>query len=352
MKPNELQELFDKALYECLSREDVSVQDIEKLSSRLEETMPNIVDDIVDLLYRSLSKIAPSMLRERRAFLKGFQKRHYKLWKKGLNLLEAYLVVAYEIGENFNKNYREDASRVQDYVFEALTRLHARAVHIGFEVLTLLFSGFADGAHARWRTAHEIAVVANFLASHGGETAKRYLEHEVIESYKAMVQFQDYAEALGYEGYSDEELFQTTALRDRLCAQYGKEFGTVYGWAAEALSNQQPKLSDIEKASGMDHLRPYYRMASHNVHANPKGIRFRLGLSDRSELLLAGPSNYGLPEPAHGIAISVLQVTIPMLNTKMNIDTLVMAKIMQKYVDDIGVAFLETDRAMKSEDKA
>ena len=79
-------------------------------------------------------------------------------------------------------------------------------------------------------------------------------------------------------------------------------------------------FADIEKASGLDHLRPYYKMASHNVHANPRGISFHLGLSDGSDILLAGPSSYGLTDPAHGAAMSVHQATIPMLSLVTNVE--------------------------------
>jgi hypothetical protein len=43
----------------------------------------------------------------------------------------------------------------------------------------------------------------------------------------------------------------------------------------------------------LDYLRPYYKLASHNVHAQPKGILFKLGLVQNQDILLAGPSNYG-----------------------------------------------------------
>jgi hypothetical protein len=351
VKPDHLQKLFEETVYRSLAEKATSDQELEKLASRLQKALPDIIDKIAAQMatrvYRRLLKTAPAMLRENRAARRDFEKRHYELWKKGLDLLESYLVVASEIGDTLNSHYRKRAARTRDYLFEALTRLHARAVQVGHEVLALLSGGFADGAHARWRTAHEIAVVANFLARHGKETAKRYLEHEAIESCKAMHEYEKHADELGCEHFSAEEISRAEALRDTLCQQYGEEFQTSYGWAAEALSNKRPTLKDIEEGSGMAHLRPYYRMASHNVHPNPKGIKFRLGLADGSDLLLAGPSNYGLADPAQCIALAILQATEPMLMTKETIDTQVMAAIMQKFVGDIADAFLQTHRAME-----
>lgn len=352
MNPDELQKLFEKTMAQALRERGVGDSELDEIGGKLAETIPGISDDIASLLYKSLRKSTKSMLKERRRYLKGFEKRHYSLWKNGIDLLESFLVVAFELGENFNRYYRSAASENQDFIFEALTRLHARAIHVGFEVLCLLRAGFADGAHARWRTAHEIAVVSDFLAANDQCVAKRYLEHEVIDSYRAMKQYQEYAEQLKQEKFTEEEVGNLKKLHDRLCETYGKEFKTPYGWSAEVLGKKKPTFADIEKASGLDHLRPYYKMASHNVHANPKGIRFRLGLSDGADILLAGPSNYGLADPAHGLSISVLQSTIPMLNLVTNMDAIVMGKILTKYVDDIGLVFIETHRFMDEHDVA
>jgi hypothetical protein len=352
MNPDELQKLFDASLRQVIEERGISDAEVDALSGKMPDIVPGISDEIALILYKSLRKSSRSMLRERRRYLKAFEKRHYSLWKDGIDLLESFLIAAYELGENFNRHYRDEAAKNQDYIFEALTRLHARTIHVGFEVLSLLCSGFADGAHARWRTVHEIAVVSNYLAENDQRVARQYLEHEAIESYRAMRQFQDYAEQLGYEKYSEEEVADLKQVYEELCEMYGESFGTRYGWSAEALGKKRPTFADIEKASGLDHLRPYYKMASHNVHANPKGIKFCLGLSDGADILLAGPSNYGLADPAHGLAISILQATVPLLNLVINIDSVVMGKILTKYVDDIGEAFISIHRAMLKHDEA
>ena len=52
-----------------------------------------------------------------------------------------------------------------------------RAAGVAHEVLALLRAGFPDGAHARWRTLYELAVVAHVLAAGNRGTASRYLAH-------------------------------------------------------------------------------------------------------------------------------------------------------------------------------
>ena len=61
----------------------------------------------------------------------------------------------------------------RDYVFEALSRLLARACRIAEEVLVLLKAGYGQGALARWRALHEVAVVADLIAENGEDCAER-----------------------------------------------------------------------------------------------------------------------------------------------------------------------------------
>jgi len=56
--------------------------------------------------------------------------------------------------------------------------------------------------HARWRALHEVAAVADFLAPLGTDTAVRYFAREGIETWRAMVEFQKYAERLGDASYA------------------------------------------------------------------------------------------------------------------------------------------------------
>jgi hypothetical protein len=355
-----LQKLLIEAITEVIRDECVSDEQLSKLSETIGNEVEPISNSVAKILYKALRKRMNHMLRSQRRAYKGFEKRHYLRWKEGIDFLEAFMVLAYELGANFNQQYRIEASNTQDYLFEALTRLHARAVQIGFEVLLLLSKGFADGAHARWRSAHEIAIVSNFLATNGQDVAKRYLDYEVIESYEAMRQFQKYAESLGYDKFPEEDLAHLRKICESLAEKYGPSYYNEHkynehGWAAKALGKEgrkdRVKISDIEKAVELDHYRPYYRMASQNIHASPKGSRIRLGLRSGEELLLAGPSNYGLFDPAYGIAVSVLQSTVPLLTMKKSLDAIVMSKVLEKYVANIENAFGKVDNEMKKENE-
>jgi hypothetical protein len=224
----------------------------------------------------------------------------------------------------------------QPVLIDILTRLHARACQITHEILCLMSAGLADGAMARWRTLHEIAVISFLLKEHGEELAIRYRLYEIVESYKASRDYNARCDQLGYEPLDEFELLEIKQQYDRVIQEYGSSFGKQYGWASDVLGSEHPSFAALERKVGIDHLRGHYGMASYNVHANPKGIFFNLGLMDENALLLAGPSNSGLADPGHAAAISLLQVSTVIGTIEPNLDRLVVLRILQKISDEIG----------------
>ena len=247
----------------------------------------------------------------------GFEERLRVRWGEALNQLEQFIQVNIELGEETVQDRKEEFSSDEDYVFEALVRLHARACQISNEVYVLLESGYADGAHARWRALHEVAIVTYFIKQEGKETAKRFLDYRHLEDYYEAKNYQGHCEVLGYESLPEEKLETMKENRDTLVARYGPPFddgGYGYGWAAHHFDNKGASLGRLEEEVDLDHLNPFYKMASNSVHAGSKGTKHRLGLlNQEAQPLLAGPTNYGLADPAQSTAISLNQVTTALL---------------------------------------
>ena len=155
-----------------------------------------------------------------------------------------------------------------------------------------------DDAHARWRALHEMSVVSHFISEKGQDIAERYLLHDTVQRYKLALKHREYRERLNEQPISQEEFDELKAEHDKLVERFGRSFKEEYGWAASALGKGRPTIWDIEESVALEHLRPYYRMASANVHANAHGVYYRLGANPlTSEMLLAGPSIFGLAEP-------------------------------------------------------
>lgn len=344
-----LHELLESTIQKTLESRQIEQHMYDELESRITEMIPGLSDEIASDILVRVKENADLRLREHQRDRKGFEKRLKERWKCPLDLLDLLIAVTVESGTEFNQKFRNDSVASGDAVFEALTRLHARACQVSGEVLALMCAGFADGAHARWRPLHEMAVVASLIEEHGQELAERYLLHENIQQYKLACEYQRFSPRLCFESLSKETLEGLKAHRDELVDRFGEAFESPYGWAASAMGKRKPKFTEIEQQVQLDHLRPYYKMASDNVHANSHGASYRLGLhsTEQGGVLLAGPSNVGMADPGQLTAVSLLQITTTMLSTRSVFDCVVTMKILEKLTDEVGVAFLKVHQELE-----
>lgn len=334
---------------------EMTEEDIDRVNSEfsaLEENIPAVMESLIDDMSLKILKTleetwSAETYREELA-RQEFEQRLQERWGPGIDKLKLFLAIAREFGANLNRTFRNEPHERISALVEVLTRLHARGCQVTEEILCLMSAGLADGAMARWRTLHEIAVVAFFLKEHGEEVAQRYIDHQIVESYGAACDYEACCTRLGYEPMSEAEFAEIRQAYDSVLEKYGPSFKKRYGWATGALASKDPSFKEIERRAGIDHLRGHYRMASHSVHANPKGVFFKIGLVDESACLLAGPSDMGLTDPGHGAAISLLQITTELGLMKPNLDTLVVLRILQRLSDTLGEALGEAQQDLES----
>ena len=237
----------------------------------------------------------------------AFEARLEARWGRGLDLADLVVHYISQCGIWANDLLRPEAAAAQDYKFEALIRLHGKAVMTASEVLLLLWSGYSSGAMARWRTLHEVWVVFELLAEGDGELSRRYLAHEKVESLKGMEEYEQTWETLGFE-QPDWEPAEREETHNALKEEFGKAFLKDYGWAAEPLGIRQPRFKHLQERAGLHHWRGFYRMASHGTHANPKGVTWNIQGYETTDLVWAGPSNAGLVDPAQCSLIALANV--------------------------------------------
>jgi Family of unknown function (DUF5677) len=175
-------------------------------------------------------------------------------------------------GEYFNREFRPKAAATNDFQFEALVRLQAGAVRVAGEVYALLLAGYASGAHARWRTLHEIAVTALFIAQEDKETAERYVHHRFVKSYEDALEYQKHAGKLNAKPITRKEMRKIKDDYKAVLARYGQDFRRRNAWAVPALLRRNPELKGanigfehLQSAVNIQHWTPYHRMASHAV---------------------------------------------------------------------------------------
>lgn len=193
--------------------------DFERLAERLEDltqtSSPRFEGEVVRELERLTEDASQEMAslllkntdkeaKELRKFRDGFEARLQNTWNKSLNLFEIVQTLCLQLGADLNEQWRSRLPTDGDFVFEALRNLHGRACLTASEVHSLLRSGHATGGMARWRTLHEIAVVAFFISEQGSDVARRYLEHDTVQRFKVAQQYQQFAQRLGHPPLSAE----------------------------------------------------------------------------------------------------------------------------------------------------
>lgn len=312
----------------------------------IEEMIDNLIPKVSIIVKESLVSSANTMLKEHRSLSNEFVERNISRWAEAFDLLETLIVICTESGEEFNRSYRPQAVSEDDLVFDLVVRHHARACHIANEILCLLKNGFADAAQARWRALHEVAATAMFIAKHGKECAERFYYHEVVDSYNGMLEHKKFEHRLQAKGPTVEEIAECKVQFDLLIKKYGKKYADNYGWASDVFPNHNKVgFGAIEKDVQLDHMRPYYKWASQNIHTGSKAMRNRLGLCETDEdILLVGQSNSGMTDPAHATAISLMQITVTLLFLKPTFDHIVFSKIVQDYSHEVGDVFLKIDK--------
>jgi hypothetical protein len=333
--------LFDHLLREIIDRLPAGTN---------ADEMPALIDLTADTaasaIVKQLRRTRRGMLAEHRAIRRGFETRLRDPWGPAFDLLETLYVIAMEGGENYVARVVDQANAEDDYVFTVLARLHARACHVVSEIYALLRTGHGAGAHARWRTLHEIAVVASFVADRGQDVARRYLEHVGVTAWHDAQDYQSFAPRLGMEPYSAEEMDELDRVRAELIAKYGKDFDRDWGWAAAELAPLQPTLRSLELAVDLDCWRPNYRVASHGVHGGPRALLSRLGVPDAVGTLIVGPSNAGLSDAGQDAAITLRVICTRLLAHRADLEGSTTARIIGLFAQDTVDAFVRAEQEM------
>ncbi|HEX8875742.1 MAG TPA: DUF5677 domain-containing protein [Phycisphaerales bacterium] len=247
-----------------------------------------------------------------------------------LRCLEAF---SYQCGAELNAiSWHQEPNR--QATRDVLIRLHAHSCRVFSEILTLLEAGYADGAHARWRSLHEVAVIALFLQKHGDQAATLYREHEAVDAWHGAKEYEKVAAKIKHEPLGPETMGQLKSRYDAAIARHGPSFKTTYGWAAVLLKVSRPGLRELETAVGVEHLRSFYMWASQQVHAPAKAFTSCLGtLPGQPKFMLAGASNVGLLDPAQSAAISLSQVLAALLLELETVDAPVCSQLAGRLVD-------------------
>ncbi len=333
--------LIEAVITEAVARRLTTLSEDEFLKVAL-DVAPKFGESAAETFLPIIKNDARKGLRRSRKQREGFEKRLGKHWAEPLHLLELLVELADEFIDDVIGDQESAEHDPGDHTFDALVAIHARGCQMSRAILALLRSGFADDAHARWRSLHELAAISCFISKHREEdVAERFLLHEIIQQRKLALAYQKHEVRAKLDPLRQEELDELHERYASLLTRFGRSFSTEYGWAASALVGKEATLANIEADVKLDHYRPYYQMASHNVHGGSHAALFKLGIGETDRtVLLAGPSNQGLADPGHVVALSLTQMTAALADAYPTVDRLVSVTVMNILQRETGEAFL------------
>jgi hypothetical protein len=311
------------------------------------ESLDKHAGDIFILLLKSLEKRVKARSKRR----EEFEKKIYREWKKPVDLLEGLIDFCLYIGEKKKNELNRDG--VFNNKHAALVKIHARSLLISNEIVTLVRGGYADGAHARWRSLFELEVIAGFLSEQKVWVSERYLKHETMRGYEQLRNYQEYCSRLGYDPFSEAETKQMQRERDLLMEKYGKDYKYKAGWGwipCEVVKDRT--IQGLARYVKVDHFLPYYDLSSNEIHGGPKGF-YHMGLPKhlRTCTMLAGPSIFGMADSIHSTAISLQRATTYLIKQKAAASNIIEMKTLMKIVDNIGQSSLTVHRNLEPNDQ-
>lgn len=311
----------------------------------------NLSKPLSDNVIANLKKDAEKMLKEQREYEKGFEARLYNRWKVPIDLMESLIRISMESG---SKKWEKlaNSSKTGQAKASALIQIHARALSISNEILSLIKSGYADGANARWRSLLELGVIAFFLKDNTDDIAQRYLDNVIIRKYKESRDYQEYHKRLGEEPLEDQDLVLLKNQKDSLIKKYGEDFDKKdYNWIPYSVLRDR-NFRGLIKHVKLDHFLPYYNFSTNSIHGSSRGFH-RLGLTNKTQekILLAGASDYGHADPLQNTALLLSHVTMCLLLLESDFESMLNVQIMNRYFKEIGETASKIQKEIEKEEE-
>jgi hypothetical protein len=159
-----------------------------------------------------------------------------------------------------------------------------------------------------------VAVIAALISEYGrqpghADLADRFLDHAVIGQYRQAGHWQRSGPGLGWPPLPAETMRELKQRHDRLIRHYGRDYRADYGWATRLI---EPPLTfaALEAKADMGYLRYLYVTGSHLIHASAHGMTLTVpSQGDPASLMLTGPSDTGLAQPAQASLNTLIAVT-------------------------------------------
>lgn len=320
----ELQVKFKKIVDEM----EIHIEEYGKLmEEEMSDFTTHISDELSQLIYTNLITTFKKFRKFKENERALINEDILNAWNKSFENLEMTLFMTQEIIESYANN--EEVNNTSKNL--VLIKLLSKGCQIFSEIIILLNNGLPDGAYARWRSLHEITVIAEYLSDKSEETFEKFIDHQHVQDYKHARKLKEDTNHLFQFEVTDEEYNIICENYNYVVNKYGRSFKNDYGWAYEFFDQKRIHFSDLEHAVDFDNIRSHYKMSSDTIHTNSRGLFYNVGLFSKSEFdLLIGPSIHGLSIPISLVSTSItllLTNVLLKINDEVVMDELVYLKI-------------------------
>jgi hypothetical protein len=310
----------------------------EAVSKAVPEAVGAAADIIVDELLQNAGENAAQLRTEQANRIQSVQ----RMWGVALDELDFLRNLVLEWGhEAFELRSGPYASPNTAF---ALNRLLARAYDVVGEIVVLGRNGYADGALARWRSLHELCVIAMFLSKQSDRCAVMYLSHHRVEELKLLDVDRSSGTANAKDIHSDRRIGRLRREKTALVARFGKAFAGNYGWASVALGQARTTFRELESQVGLNLLRRGYQRANSTVHGGALATLTRISLSDSTIDGAAVPPAYGCEIAANYATASLSMLVAELCLATENADLLTMSAVVHKHAMRIRESIAETQK--------
>lgn len=342
-EPYYIENAIQKFLKETKSKYERQEAEFDKIiDEKLNTTIENIAKNTFDEIYKyCISDNTDLKNREKEIYNKIADN-----YKDGIKLFEGFIELNAQISSITYGKYFKLFNTFDDHIkLDTLIAIHVRACQVANEILVLIKNGYADGAHARWRTLHELSVTFLYLYNSDYEIIHMYNDYEIIEKYKKAKEYKACENILDLEKLEDNEWEELSKRRDEIIGKYGKDFSESYGWTMNDLPKGRRNFRELEKYIGAEKLRIIYSWANESVHAGVSGIKDKLSLrEEESHNFLIGSNDFGFLDPVQYTSYSLSQISEVLLGMEDSVLHKIFNELLFYFQNEIVLEFSKIEK--------
>jgi len=311
----ENEEEIQATVQELLDVLEESMTDIgDSLTEAISQAIPDALAKVAELVSDHISEQALEHTLHLRKAHSDRAETVQRLWGTAIDQFDFLRHIVLEW--NYAAVEHRGGAYVNPNTAFALSRLVARTYEVVGEIIMLTRAGYADGALARWRSLHEICVVAMFLATRSDRCAQMYLSHHWVEELRLLEVDRASGTARATSTHRDRYVRDLRMQKTAMLNKFGTIFASDYGWASVELGRAKTTFRDLESHVGLETLRRGYQQANSTVHGGALATLTRISL---------GPGGIDGTEvpPAYGceVAINYATASLSMMVAELCLET-------------------------------